>query len=168
VLLLVFSGWLRLTPLFADAEYGARGFLLPVATLALSSLALVARFTRVCVAAALADPAALAGRARGEGPFEQTLRALRRSSAAFAAMGAALVPSVVSGSILVERVFSLPGAGGLLAEAVFSRDLPTVLALTLLSAAAVVAASLAADLATAALDPRTAREDDARAAGASA
>jgi peptide/nickel transport system permease protein len=159
VLLLVFSGWLRVTPLFADAETGLRGFLLPVVTLALASLAFVARFVRVCVATALADPAALAGRARGEGPSEEIRRALRRSSAPFAAMGAALVPSVVSGSILVERVFSLPGAGGLLAEAVFARDLPTVLALTLLSAVVVVAASLAADLVTAALDPRTVRED---------
>jgi ABC-type dipeptide/oligopeptide/nickel transport system permease component len=168
VLLLVFSGWLRVTPLFADAETGLRGFLLPVATLALASLALVARFVRVCVAAALADPAALAGRARGEGPSEEIRRALRRSSAAFAAMGAALVPSVVSGSVLVERVFSLPGAGGLLAEAVFSRDLPTVLALTLLSAVVVVLASLAADLATAALDPRTIRDDEAAAGGVAA
>ena len=74
-------------------------------------------------------------------------------------MGAALVPSVVSGSILVERVFSLPGAGGLLAEAVFARDLPTVLGLTLLSAAVVVTASFGADLVTAALDPRTAYRD---------
>src|ERR1039457_989269 len=129
VFLLVFSGWLRVTPLFADTETGLRGFLLPVATLALASLALIARFVRVCVAAALADPAALAGRARGERPSEEIRRAFRRSSAAFAAMGAVLVPSVVSGSILVERVFSLPGAGGLLAEAVFARDLPPVLAL---------------------------------------
>ena len=161
LLLLVFSGWLRVTPLFADAETGLNGFVLPVVTLTLASLALVARFVRVCVAAALADPAALAGRARGERPSEEIRRALRRSSAPFAAMGAALVPAVVSGSILVERVFSLPGAGGLLAEAVFARDLPTVLALTLLSAAVVVVASLAADLVTAVLDPRTARADDA-------
>ena len=83
-------------------------------------------------------------------------------------MGAALVPSVVSGSVLVERVFSLPGAGGLLAEAVFARDLPTVLALTLLSAVVVVAASLAADVATAALDPRTIRDDEAAAGGVAA
>ena len=168
VLLLVFSGWLRVTPLFADAETGLRGFLLPVVTLALASLAFVARFVRVCVATALADPAALAGRARGEGPSEEIRRALRRSSAPYAAMGAALVPSVVSGSILVERVFSLPGAGGLLAEAVFARDLPTVLALTLLSAVVVVAASLAADLVTAALDSRTVREDVPAAGGVAA
>ncbi|MGZ5381924.1 MAG: ABC transporter permease [Thermoanaerobaculia bacterium] len=168
VLLLVFSGWLRITPLFADAESGVRAFLLPVATLSLASLALVARFVRVCVAAALADPAAHAGRARGERPSEEIRRALGRSSAAFAAMGAVLVPSVVSGSILVERVFSLPGAGGLLAEAVFARDLPTVLALTWCSALVVVAASLVADLVTAALDPRTAREVEGTVPGAAA
>lgn len=160
VLLLVFSGWLRVTPLFADRETGLLGFVLPVITLALGSLALVARFVRVCVSTALADPAALAGRARGEGPSAEVWRALRRSSASFAAMGAALVPTVVAGSILVERVFSLPGAGSLLAEAVFTRDLPTVLALTLLSASVVVAVSFGADLVTAVLDPRTAREDD--------
>lgn len=168
VLLLVFSGWLRITPLFADAESGVRAFLLPVATLSLASLALVARFVRVCVAAALADPAALAGRARGERPSEEIRRALRRSVAAFAAMGAVLVPSVVSGSILVERVFSLPGAGNLLAEAVFARDLPTVLALTWCSAVVVVAASLVADLVTAALDPRTAREVEGTVPGVAA
>ena len=146
---------------------GVQTCALPI-SLALASLAFVARFVRVCVATALADPAALAGRARGEGPSEEIRRALRRSSAPFAAMGAALVPSVVSGSILVERVFSLPGAGGLLAEAVFARDLPTVLALTLLSAVVVVAASLAADLVTAALDPRTVREDVPAAGGVAA
>ncbi len=154
VLLLVFSGWLRWTPLFSDAV-GFRGYVLPVVTLALPTAAFLARFVRSCVASALADPAAAAGRARGEGAGAAVRRALRRSAAPFAAMGAALVPSLVSGSVLVERVFSLPGAGGLLADAVFARDVPTVLALTLLSAGAVVAASFLADIVSALLDPRT-------------
>lgn len=154
VLLLVFSGWLRLTPLFSDTG-GARGYILPVVTLALPTAAFLARFVRTCVASALADPAAAAGRARGEGSGAAVRRALRRSAAPFAAMGAALVPSLVSGSVLVERVFSLAGAGGLLADAVFARDVPTVLALTLLSAGAVVTASLLADVVSAVLDPRT-------------
>lgn len=159
VLLLVFSGWLRLTPLFSDTG-GVRGFILPVVTLALPTAALLARFVRACVASALADPAAAAGRARGESGAAAVRRALRRSAAPFAAMGAALVPSLVSGSVLVERVFSLPGAGGLLADAVFARDVPTVLALTLLSAGTVVVTSFLADLASAILDPRT-RDADA-------
>jgi len=153
VLLLVFSGWLRVTPLFSDAG-GVRGYVLPVVTLALPTAAFLARFVRACVASALADPATAAGRARGEGAAATVRRALRRSAAPFAAMGAALVPTLVAGSVLVERVFSLPGAGGLLADAVFARDVPTVLALTLLSAGAVVAASLLADVVAALLDPR--------------
>jgi peptide/nickel transport system permease protein len=153
VLLLVFSGWLRWTPLFADAG-GFRGYVLPVVTLGLPSAAFLARFVRACVASALLDPATAAARARGEGSGAAVRRALRRSAAPFAAMGAALVPSLVAGSVLVERVFSLPGAGGLLADAVFARDVPTVLALTLLSAGAVVAASFLAELVSAALDPR--------------
>jgi peptide/nickel transport system permease protein len=159
LLLLVFSGWLRWTPLFSDAGTGARGYVLPVATLALPTAALMARVVRACVAAALADPATAAGRARGESSAAAVRRALRRSAAPFAALAAALVPALVTGSVLVERVFSLPGAGGLLADAVFARDHPTVLALTLLSAGAVVAATFLADLVSALLDPR-AREAD--------
>jgi ABC-type dipeptide/oligopeptide/nickel transport system permease component len=154
VLLLVFSGWLRLTPLFSDAG-GIGGYVLPVVTLALPTAAFLARFVRACIGSALADPAAAAGRARGEGSGAAVRRALRRSAAPFAAMGAAVVPTLVSGSVLVERVFTLPGAGGLLADAVFARDVPTVLALTLFSAGTVVAASLLADVVSALLDPRT-------------
>ena len=153
---------------FAALLAGLSGFILPVATLTLGNVALISRFVRVCVAAALSDPAALAGRARGEGHSEETRRALRRSAAQFAAMAAALAPQVVAGSILIERVFSLPGAGALLAEAVFARDLPTVLALTLLSAVVVVATSVAADIAAAALDPRTVRGDEHAFSGARA
>jgi peptide/nickel transport system permease protein len=155
VLLLVFSGWLRWTPLFSDAGSGLPGHALPALTLGLPAAAFLARFTRACVASALADPATAAGRARGEGSGAAVRRALRRSAAPFAAMAAALVPSLVTGSVLVERVFSMPGAGGLLADAVFARDVPTVLGLTLLSAGAVVAATLGAEIVSAVLDPRT-------------
>jgi peptide/nickel transport system permease protein len=168
ILLLVFSGWLRVTPLFSDPEHGLRGFVLPVLTLALPTAAFLARFVRACVVAALADPASAAARARGEGSAGAVRRALRRSAAPFAALGAALVPALVTGSVLVERVFSLPGAGGLLADAVFARDVPTVLALTLLSAGAVVLATLLADLVSGLVDPRTRDADAPLAPGAPA
>jgi peptide/nickel transport system permease protein len=54
----------------------------------------------------------------------------------------------------VERVFGLPGTGQLLADSVFSRDLPTVLGLTLVSGLSVVVSTLVADAAAAAADPR--------------
>ena len=155
VLLLAFAVWLRVTPLFPGSGSGLRGFVLPAGTLALASIAALARFVRACVSDALSETSAAAARARGEGPLEETRRALRRSAVPFAAMGAALVPSMISGSVLVERLFALPGSGRLLADSVFARDYPVVLALTLLAAAGVVAASAIADFASGLLDPRT-------------
>lgn len=151
VLLMVFSVSLRWIPLFPD---GATALVLPVATLALSSLAFLTRFVRRCLLAALGAPCSTAARARGAGEREVILRALRRSAIPFAAMGAALVPGVVTGSVLVERLFAIPGSGRLLADAVSARDVPTVLALTALAGVLVVVASLAADLVAAVIDPR--------------
>jgi peptide/nickel transport system permease protein len=164
LLLLVFAVRLRWTPLFVDAELGLRGVALPVLTLALGSVAQIARFTRSCLVEALSSPSALAARARGEGSGEAVRRALRRSAVPFAAMGAALLPTAVAGSVLVERLFSMRGAGELLAEAVFARDYPTVLGLTVLVAVVVVAGSFLADLLSAFLDPRVRESFEADAA----
>ena len=70
-------------------------------------------------------------------------------------VAAALVPTALSGSVLVERLFAIRGSGGLLAEAVFARDTPTILGLTLFVAAVVVLASVLSDLVAALADPRT-------------
>jgi peptide/nickel transport system permease protein len=153
-LLMVFSARLHLTPLFSGPDLGLRGVVLPVATLGLGAVALLSRFVRTCVRTALEDPAALAARARGESDRESVRRALRRSAGAFSALGTVLVPSLVTGSVLVERLFSWPGAGRLLANAVFARDVPVVLGLTLVAGVAVVVSSVAGDLVSAWLDPR--------------
>ena len=164
LLLLVFSAKLRWTPLFADPAGGPAGWALPVVTLALATVAIVASVVRTCVAEALADTPALAARARGEGDRAQIVRALRRSAVPFAALAASLVPALAAGSVLVERLFSWPGAGRLLAEAVFARDAPVVLGLTLVTGILVVVASFLSDLFAAWMDPRTREERPSTAA----
>ena len=62
---------------------------------------------------------------------------------------------VVSGAILIEYVFNYPGVGYMLLQAVQSEDYPLMQALFLLITVAVLLAILAADIATALLDPRT-------------
>jgi peptide/nickel transport system permease protein len=111
LLLLVFSVKLRWTPVFSDLSLGLSGIALPAVTLALVALAPIARVTRRTVGEALESPSGLSGRARGEAPREETFRALRRAVPAFAALGSSLVPQLVAGSVLVERVFGLPGTG---------------------------------------------------------
>jgi peptide/nickel transport system permease protein len=65
-----------------------------------------------------------------------------------------LLPALLSGSVIVERIFAWPGLGRLYFDAILARDYPVVLALSLLSAAATLAATLLADIALAAADPR--------------
>ncbi len=68
-----------------------------------------------------------------------------------------MLPSLVSGSILIERIFAWPGLGALMYESVFTRDYPTLLGLTVISAVLVVAGNLLADVLYLIADPRLRR-----------
>jgi peptide/nickel transport system permease protein len=156
LLLLSFAVSLPLFPLFGGLDEGGRGLVLPVVTLALALVAPAARTIRAIFIEAFRSGPALAGRSRGEDTKAEILRGLRGAAAPLAALCASVLPVLVGGSVIVERLFSIRGTGALLAEAVFARDLPTVLALTLLSTAVVVIGSIAADLTAAFFDPRIA------------
>ena len=65
---------------------------------------------------------------------------------------------LVSTTVLVENVFSLPGLGTLLVSSVSSRDYPVVQGVTLLFAVLIVAINLVTDITQAALDPRVGQE----------
>ena len=61
---------------------------------------------------------------------------------------------LVGSTLVVERVFALPGLGTMMLDAIFNRDFPVVQGVTLVFALMVVAVNLLTDLAHAALDPR--------------
>jgi peptide/nickel transport system permease protein len=64
--------------------------------------------------------------------------------------------SILSGVVIVERVFAYPGMGLLATQAVTNRDLPLIQAFVFVSALAIVTANLLLDLAYAVIDPRVA------------
>lgn len=64
------------------------------------------------------------------------------------------LPVLLSGSLVIEVVFSWPGLGRLTYEAILARDYPLILATTALTSALVIVGSLFADLAQSAIDPR--------------
>jgi len=70
------------------------------------------------------------------------------------------LPFLVSGSVVIESVFSWPGVGLALLQAAHARDIPVIMAITLVGAVAVLIGSLVADVLYAVVDPR-AREDGA-------
>jgi peptide/nickel transport system permease protein len=79
---------------------------------------------------------------------------LRNSLIPMVTILAGILPGLISGSVIIERIFSIPGIGQLGYEATLARDYPVVLAVFAASAALALLGILLADLALALVDPR--------------
>lgn len=128
---------------------------LPVASLTYGSLAFYARLIRASVAETRNADYVLAARARGLSKRQALWRhAFRNALLPLVTLLGLVLPGLLSGSVIVERIFAWPGLGRLYFDSILSRDYPVVLALSLLGAVATLALTLAADIATAFVDPR--------------
>ncbi|WP_341677656.1 oligopeptide ABC transporter permease OppB [Niveibacterium sp. SC-1] len=155
VLTLVFAVWLKLLP--AGGWEGGRPLMmvLPVAVLCLHYLAVIARLTRSSMIEVLASPFIRTARAKGL-PRGYILRrhALRPALLpVLSYLGPALV-GILTGSIVVETFFGLPGLGQLFINGALNRDYALVLALTLLVGTLTVAFNTVVDLLYGWIDPR--------------
>ncbi|SNT62117.1 dipeptide transport system permease protein [Actinomadura meyerae] len=135
-----------------------RHLVLPAATLAVLPAAVMARFTRVSFVEVLGSQYILAARAFGI-PTRTILWRLAAKNAVLPLINllSLIVPSLVVGAVLVEIVFTWPGVGRFLLEALQSRDYIVVQSVTLLVGVLYVLLNLVADMAHAALDPRARR-----------
>ena len=149
-------GWL---PAGGTAERGGldalRFLVLPVTTLAVGNLAAYARHTAAGMREALGQPYVTAARARGAGEARTAwLHAFPNAAVPVLAVAAVDAGALVSGALVTETVYARPGMGKLLYDAVMGNDYNLALLALLLVAAVTLAATLAADLAQRALDPR--------------
>jgi peptide/nickel transport system permease protein len=128
---------------------------LPVTCLTYGTLAFVARLVRSGVVEARASDYVLAARARGASRRQALWRhAFPNALLPVVTLLGLLLPALLSGSVIVERIFAWPGLGRLYFDSILSRDYPMILALSLLSAAATLLATLVSDIALAVADPR--------------
>jgi peptide/nickel transport system permease protein len=156
ILFAVTLGWL---PAGGAAEGGmmeaARYLVLPVATLAIANLAAYARHSAAAVGATLAEPWVTAARARGNGEARVLLRHAFPNAAVPILQVAALdAGALVGGALITETLFARPGMGKLIYDAVMGNDTNLALVALLLVALVTMLATLAADIAQRALDPR--------------
>ncbi|MFH1176089.1 MAG: ABC transporter permease [Acidobacteriota bacterium] len=141
-------GWPRLLDL-------AHHLVLPVAAIGITGVGAVARYLRGSLLDERTESYVLAARARGCSERRAVLvHALPNAMLPLITMVGMSLPFLVSGSLVVEVVFSWPGMGQVMYSAALARDVPLLLGGTLLAALAVMAGNLAADLAYAAVDPR--------------
>jgi peptide/nickel transport system permease protein len=128
---------------------------LPVVCLTYGSLAFYARLVRSGVAEARLTDYVLAARARGLSRREALWKhAFRNALLPLITLLGLVLPGLLSGSVIIERIFAWPGLGRLYFDSILSRDYPVVLALSLVGAVATLAITLAADIAYAVADPR--------------
>ena len=137
---------------------GARGWssiVLPVLTIGLGGMALVARVTRVAMIEASQRDFVMLLHAKGMPPMRIQLRhVLRHALIPVVTILSLRIGWVLGGAVTVEVVFARPGLGTLLIKALNQHDYPVVQAALLMLAMAVMLGTLLGDILQAAMDPR--------------
>ena len=166
VLVIVFAGDLGWFPVsgMRNARGVPPGFelpdlawhlVLPVVTLGVLHLALVARLTRSGLVEAMREDYTRAARARGLSiPQVLHRHALPNALLPVVTTIGTHFGTLLSGAVLTEIIFAWPGLGRLLFDATLTRDYPLLMALFVMASISIIVANLITDLAYAALDPR--------------
>jgi peptide/nickel transport system permease protein len=132
-----------------------RSMTLPSLAIAAATSALVARMTRSSMLEVLGEDYVRTARAKGLGERIVLIRhALKAASLPVITIMGLLLAGLLTGVVVTETVFTLPGLGRLLAEAVVRRDVPVIQAVILSFGVIYVFVNLLTDIAYAYLDPR--------------
>ena len=160
LLLLVFAVWLDLAPVRLGRDFGDRWETLPHGVLPALALgapgaALLARLTRGALLDVLGSDYIRTARAKGLAPGAVLLRhALRNAAIPLLTALGPILAVLVTGSIVIESIFGLPGVGTALITAINQRDYGVILGVTLFYAAVVLLLNLAVDLTYPLVDAR--------------
>jgi peptide/nickel transport system permease protein len=154
----VHLGWLPVQGYQRLAE-GLGGFIahlvLPSLTLAVVYVALIARITRTSVLEVLNADYVRTARAKGLDDLGVLVRhALRNAAVPIVTVIGLGVALLIGGVVVTESVYSIPGLGRLVVDAVLARDYPTIQAVVLLFSVVYVLINLLVDLIYPVLDPR--------------
>ena len=155
VLALLFGvrlGWL---PVAGWEPGSVRHMILPVITLALPFVAYIARLTRGSLLEVLQAPYLRAARAKGLGRGALIRRhALKPTLLPVVSFLGPAAAALLTGSLVVEQVFGLPGVGRYFVQGAINRDYTLVMGMVIFYASLILLLNLAVDLAYGWLDPR--------------
>jgi oligopeptide transport system permease protein len=164
ILVIVFSltlYWLPPARMEWSLEWGylriptLRTVLLPVVTLSAVYIAYIARLTRSGMVETLRQDYIRTARAKGLSEWRVVLvHALRGGILPVVSFSGPAIAFLITGTVVVERIFSIPGLGGYFIDAANNRDHFLILGLTAFGAIALMLANLLVDMAYAWLDPR--------------
>jgi oligopeptide transport system permease protein len=158
ILALVFGlylGWLPMGGLDPRLGMTPERLVLPVVTLALPQIAIVSRLMRASMIEVLRSNYIRTARAKGlSGPAVLFRHALRAAILPLVSYIGPASAALVTGSIVIEQVFQLPGIGRQFVMAALQRDYTVVMGVVILYASLIILLNLLADLMYATLNPR--------------
>tara|TARA_R110002095_G_scaffold98386_2_gene86496 strand:- start:3602 stop:4588 length:987 start_codon:yes stop_codon:yes gene_type:complete len=158
-------GWLPLYGMKSDGYASMSGAqqawdifkhaLMPVICYTYGSLAYYSRFIRANMHEVLRQDYIRTARAKGLSPVNVLVKhAFRNTFIPLVTLIGLTLPSLLGGSVIIERIFSWPGMGQLYFESILERDYPTIMGLTLMFSILTLAGQLLADIFYAMADPR--------------
>ena len=152
LLLLVFALKLALFP--ANGET-AEGMILPVITLSLSPMANITRLTRSSMLDVLGQDYIRTARAKGVSPTKIIFgHALKNSLIPVITYFGPMLAYIVTGSLVVEQIFAVPGIGRYFVSSITGRDYPLIMGTTIVLASLIVIMNLLSDIMYKIVDPR--------------
>ncbi|MCS6891176.1 MAG: ABC transporter permease [Rhodovarius sp.] len=161
MMILLFSvqlGWLPpsgYVPLWEDPLQSLSTTIMPAFVLGTGVASVLMRHTRAAMLTALAQDYVRTARAKGVAERVVIARhALRNALIPVVTLGAIEFGRLLAGAVLTEQIFSIPGFGKLVVDAVFNRDYPVVQGVVLATALIFVLLSLIADILYMLINPR--------------
>ncbi len=151
-------GWLPpsgYVPLAEDWRQSLATTIMPAFVLGNAIAAILMRHTRSAMLTAMDQDYVRTARAKGLTEWRVVLRhAFRNALVPVVTLGALELGTLLSGAVLTEQVFSIPGFGKLVVDAVFNRDYPVVQGVVLVTACLYILLNLLADVLYVVINPR--------------
>ncbi|WP_062206521.1 ABC transporter permease [Aureimonas sp. AU12] len=151
-------GWLPASgyaPLFTDPLRALETMIMPAFVLSTPLAATLMRHTRSAMLGALKADYVRTARAKGLSPREVVLgHGFRNALLPVVTLSALLFGDLLAGAVLTEQIFTIPGFGKLIVDAVFNRDYAVVQGVVLCTAVGFIAMNLLADILYVLLNPR--------------
>ena len=155
LLVLAFGVWLKWLPVGWSGSGDWRRLVLPAVALALPQIAYIARLTRASLIEVLGSDYIRTARAQGlPSPLLLRLHAARPALLPVLSYLGPASALVLTGSVVIEQVFGIPGLGQFFVNGALNRDYTLVLGIVVCYAALIVLLNLAVDILYAMLDPR--------------
>ena len=152
LLLLTFSLWLGWFPANGNAQ---GGLVLPIITLALYPTAYITRLTRSSMLDVLGQDYIRTAKAKGVSGAKIIFgHALKNSLIPVITYFGPMLAYIVTGSLVVEKIFAVPGVGGYFVNSITNRDYPLIMGTTIVLAILIVVMNLVGDILYKVVDPR--------------